>query len=393
MVGQGCREICRAIGFNPRAREFIRQIDRKVLCDKMIPISKPMLGKEEELALKRVLYSRALAQGEEVKKFEDNFSKYIGTKFAVATNSGTSALHTTLLSLGIGPKDEVITTPFSFIATANSVLATGAKPVFVDIDEDTFNIDPQKIEQKITGRTKALLIVHLFGQPCDMKKIMEICEDRDLILIEDACQAHGAEFSGEKVGSFGTGCFSFYPTKNITTGEGGMITTDDEEIAEKARRIRNHGQARAYVHDILGYNYRMTDLAAAIGLCQLRKLDMFNSKRIKNAQFLTREIEKIDGLITPCVASNVKHVFHQYTVRVTEDFGMPRDELKKRLGERGVDARVYYSIPIHKQPLYQKLGYRDDLPISEKVANEVLSLPVHPSLTKGDLKKIVEAIK
>jgi perosamine synthetase len=359
----------------------------------MIPISKPLLSKEEERAVKRVLNSGSLTQNEEVRKFEGEFSKYVGTKFAVATNSGTSALHTTLLSFGVGQGDEVITTPFSFIATANSILHTGAKPVFADIDEATFNVDPEKIEQKITGRTKSLLIVHLFGQPCDMKRIMELCGTHDLALVEDAAQAHGAEFNGEKVGSFGTGCFSFYPTKNMTTGEGGMITTADEEIAEKARMIRNHGQTKKYMHDMLGYNYRMTDLAAAVGLCQLKKLDKFNSKRIKNAQFLTREIEKIGGLITPYVMPNVKHVFHQYTIRVTEDFGMSRDELKKKLGERGIDARVYYPMPIHKQPLYKKLGFHDELPISEKAANEVLSLPVHPALTKGDLEKIVEAIK
>lgn len=358
----------------------------------MIPISKPLLSKEEGRALKRVLDLGSLTQGEEVRKFEGEFSKYIGAKFAVATNNGTSALHAVLLSFGVGQGGEVITPPFSFIATANSILYTGAKPIFVDIDEATFNIDYEKIEQKITDKTKALLIVHLFGQPCDMKRIMEICEDRGLILIEDACQAHGAEFDGKKVGSFGTGCFSFYPTKNMTTGEGGMITTDDEEIAEKARMIINHGQTKAYVHDMLGYNYRMTDLAAAIGLCQLRKLDEFNGKRIENAEFLTRTIEKINGLIPPYVMPNVKHVFHQYTIRVTRDFGMSRDELKERLGERGIDARVYYPTPIHKQPLYWKLDYHDDLPISEKVANEVLSLPVHPSLTKEDLMYMIKLL-
>jgi len=358
----------------------------------MIPISKPVIDDDEVKAVGEVLTSCFLTQGEVVRKFEEEFSNYVGTKFAIATNSGTSALHTALLSLGIGRGDEVITTPFSFIATANSILHAGAKPVFVDIDEASFNIDPQKIEQKIADKTKALLVVHLFGQPCNMKRIMEICEDYGLILIEDACQAHGAEFGGKKVGSFGVGCFSFYPTKNMTTGEGGMITTNDEEIAEKARRIRNHGQTKTYIHDILGYNYRMTDLAAAIGLCQLKKLDEFNSKRIKNAQFLTKEIEKVEGLIPPRIMPNVKHVFHQYTIRVTEDFGISRDELKRRLCERGVDARVYYPTPIHKQPLYQKLGFHDELPISEKVSNEVLSLPVHPALTKGDLEKIVEAI-
>ena len=352
----------------------------------------PQIDQEEVNEVISVLKSGTLVQGPKVKEFEESFAKYIGTKYAVAVNSGTVALHTALLSNKLGKGSEVITSSFSFISTSNVILHTGAKPVFIDIDEATFNIAPEKIEEKITNKTKALLIVHLFGQPCDMKRIMEICEDHDLILIEDACQAHGAEFDGVKAGSFGTGCFSFYPTKNMTTGEGGMITTDDEEIAEKAMMIRNHGQTKKYVHDMLGYNYRMTDIAAAIGLCQLKKLDEFNSKRIKNAQFLTREIKKIGGLIPPHIMPNVKHVFHQYTIRVTKDFGMPRDKLKQRLGERGVDARVYYPIPIHKQPLYQKLGYREDLPILEKVAKEVLSLPVHPGLAKKNLTNVTKTL-
>ncbi len=359
----------------------------------LIPIASPQISDDEIQEIIAVARSGHLTQGNKVKKFEEEFSRYIKTKFAIAVNSGTSALHTALLSSGIKPRDEVITTPFSFIATANSILYITAKPIFADIDEATFNIDPDKIEKKITKKTKALLIVHLFGQPCDMKRIMEISADNDLILIEDACQAHGAEFDGKKVGSFGIGCFSFYSTKNMTTGEGGMITTNNEEITEKARIIRNHGQTERYIHDMLGYNYRMTDLAAAIGLCQLRKLDEFNSKRIKNAQFLTEEIKKVEGLIPPHVMPNVKHVFHQYTIRVTEDFSMSKDELKKRLGKRGIDARVYYPIPIHKQPLYQKLGYHADLPVSEKAANEVLSLPVHPSLTKEDLTHMIKLLQ
>jgi len=360
--------------------------------NKEIRISIPQIGQEEVNETISVLRSGTLVQGPKVKEFEESFAKYIGTKYAVAVNSGTAALHTALLSDKIGKDSEVITSPFSFVSTSNTILHAGAEPVFVDIDEASFNIDAEKIEEKITDKTKALLIVHLFGQPCDMKRIMEICENHDLILIEDACQAHGAEFDGKKVGSFGTGCFSFYPTKNMTTGEGGMITTDDKKIAATAKTTRNHGQTKRYKHDMLGYNYRMTDLAAAIGLCQLKKLDGFNSKRIKNAQFLMREIKKIEGLIPPYIMPNVKHVFHQYTIRVTKDFGMSRDELKKRLGERGVDARVYYPIPIHKQPLYQKLGYREDLPILEKVAKEVLSLPVHPGLARKDLTNVTKTL-
>jgi perosamine synthetase len=360
----------------------------------MIPISKPLLGKEEEQGIKEVLNSGFLSQGEKVKEFEEEFSEYIGTKFAVATNNGTSALHVALASLGIKSGDEVITPAFSFIASANCILMLGATPVFCDIDPKTYNLDPAKLEERISDRTKAVIAVHLYGQPCDMRPILEVAKDHDLFVVEDASQAHGAEYQGKKVGSLGdVGCFSFYSTKNMTTGEGGMITSNDERVAKRARMIRNHGQTKSYTHIMLGYNYRMTDLAAAIGICQLKKLDKFNKRRIKNGEFLTKEIKKIRGLVTPYIQPNVRHVFHQYTIRITEDFGITRDDLKLRLNKKGIDARIYYPIPIHKQPLYQKLGYRCRLPVSEKVANEVLSLPVHPALTKEDLKRIVEAIK
>jgi len=240
---------------------------------------------------------------------------------------------------------------------------------------------------------KAIMPVHLYGQPCDMKRIMRIADEHKLIVIEDACQAHGAEYEGKKAGSFGTGCFSFYPTKNMTTGEGGMITTNDKDIAQKARMIRSHGQRERYFHEILGYNYRMTDIAAAIGLCQLGKLEGFSSKRIENARFLTKGLRGIKGLIPPSIKSNTKHVFHQYTVRITQDFEISRDELRQKLMNKGVATEVYYPLPIHKQPLYQNLGYDDHLPNSEKAAREVLSLPVHPSLAKEDLENVVRAIQ
>ena len=359
----------------------------------MIPIAKPIIGEDEISAVTAVLRSGVIAQGKKVEEFEGAFAEFIGTKYAVAVNSGTAALHISLLAQGIGEGNEVITAPFTFIASANSILFTGAKPVFADIEEDSFNIAPDSIDEKITRRTKAIMPVHLYGQPCDMKRIMRIAREHGLIVIEDACQAHGAEYEGEKVGSFGTGCFSFYPTKNMTTGEGGMITTNDKDIAEKARMIRSHGQRQRYFHEILGYNYRMTDIAAAIGLCQLGKVEEFNSKRIENAKFLTKGLSGIKGLIPPSIKSNTKHVFHQYTVRITQDFGIPRDELRQKLVDKGVATEVYYPLPIHKQPLYQSLGYDDHLPNSEKAAREVLSLPVHPSLTKEDLENIVRAIQ
>ncbi len=361
----------------------------------MIPIASPVLDEAAIRAVADVLRSGLLAQGSKVAEFENDFASYIGTKYAVATSSGTTALHTALLASGIGQGDEVITTPFSFISSANAILFCGAKPVFVDIDADTFNIKPSLIQDKVTPtRSKAMLVVHLYGQPCDMTQIARICHENDLTLIEDACQAHGAEYASNKVGSFGVGCFSFYPTKNITTGEGGMITTDDEYIAKKARMIRNHGQRERYHHQTLGYNYRMTELAAALGVCQLKKLDEFNQKRIENAAFLVSRIGKIRGLVPPFVAPDVKHVFHQFTIRVTPDFPLSRDDLQARLKSRGIGTEVYYPLPIHKQPYYQQLGYGDEyLPESEKAAREVLSLPVHPGLTAEDLKKIVQALE
>lgn len=358
----------------------------------MIPISIPVMRNEEIEAIEQVLQSGMLAQGNKVAEFEQHFAQYIGTRYAIAVSSGTAALHTALLAQGIGAGDEVITTPFTFIATANSILLAGAKPVFVDIDEKTFNINVDLISAKITPRTKAILPVHLYGQACDMDSILSIVENHNLYLIEDACQAHGAEFSGRRVGTFGIGCFSFYPTKNMTTGEGGMITTNSKEIAEKAKMIREHGRKGRYIYKMLGFNYKMTAIAAAIGICQLKKLDQFNSKRIENARFLAEDLKDVRGIILPYVKPNVKHVFQQYTLRITEDFGISRGELKEKLKEMGIATEIYYSLPIHKQPLYKKLAYNDRFPVAEKIAKEVISLPVHPSLTRENLEYIAESL-
>ncbi|RLI90390.1 MAG: aminotransferase DegT [Candidatus Altiarchaeales archaeon] len=349
----------------------------------MIPIAKPIIGDEEREAVLEVLNSGIIAQGPRVREFELAFSEFTGTEFAIAVNSGTAALHIALLAHDIGRGDEVITTPFTFISTSNSILFTGARPVFVDIEEETFNIDPDRIQERITGKTRALLPVHLYGHPADMRAIMEIAEDHELLVIEDACQAHGAEFNGKRVGSFGTGCFSFYPTKNMTTSEGGMITTDDKRIAERARMLRDHGSRERYIHEILGFNLRMTDISAAIGLCQLRKLPEFNRRRIENAQTLNRLIHN-ERIITPRIRENCKHVFHQYTIRVTDD----RDRIVNILNEKGIGTGIYYPIPIHKQKLYKDLGYNETLPVSERLANEVISLPVHPSVTMENLEYI-----
>lgn len=355
----------------------------------MIRIASPVIDEEEIKAVEEVLKSGILAQGPKVKEFEEKIAEYVGVKHAIATSSGTTALHTALLAIGIKREDEVITTPFTFVATANSILYCGAKPVFVDVDERTFNIDPTKFEEKITKRTKAVLPVHLYGQPADVKGLLKICKEHNLFLIEDAAQALGAEFESKKVGSFGNcGIFSFYPTKNITTGEGGMIVTNDEEIAERCRKIRNHGEYQRYFVDFLGYNYRMTEIAAAIGLAQFGKLEKFIKKRIRNAKFLTKHLRNIKEIEVPFVAKNVRHVFNQYTIKAEE-----RDKLKEFLEKKGIQTSIYYPRPIHKQILYQKIGYKDFLPIAESLSMKVLSLPIHPKLKKEELRFIVDSIK
>jgi dTDP-4-amino-4,6-dideoxygalactose transaminase len=328
-----------------------------------------------------------LAQGPRVRAFEEAFADYCRARYAIATASGTTALHVALLAHGIGPGDEVITTPFTFIASANSILFTGARPVFVDIDPVTFNLDPNLLEAATTSCTKAIMPVHLFGLPADMDPIMEVAERHGLVVIEDACQAHGAEYRAKRVGSFGIGCFSFYPTKNITTAEGGMITlSDDEQIAEKCRIIRQHGMRRRYYHDELGFNFRMTDVHAAIGLAQLQKLEQFNQARIANARFLS---EHLKGVATPVVPEGYRHVFHQYTVRVSDG---RRDAVLEGLRERGIGTGVYYPVPVHKQRVYVERGYEVTLPEAERAATEVLSLPVHPGLSGDDLETIVSVV-
>lgn len=354
----------------------------------MIPIAKPLLGDEELEAIRAVMQSGQVAQGPVVAEFERAFAQICGVRHAIATSSGTTALHLALLAHGIGPGDEVITSPFTFIASANSILYTGARPVFVDVEADTFNLDAAQIEAAITPRTKAILPVHLFGLPCDMGAIMDIAARHGLAVIEDACQAHGATYAGKAAGSFGTGCFSFYATKNMTTAEGGMVTTDDEAIAERARLLRNHGMRQRYYHEELGYNFRMTDLQAAIGLVQLRKLPEFNAARIRHASVLSERLA--DVVTVPQVPPGRQHVFHQYTVRIIHD----RDGVMAKLNAAGVGTGVFYPLPVHQQASYRALGYASQhFPVAERLSREVLSLPVHPALTPADLETIVREVR
>lgn len=357
----------------------------------MIPVAKPIIGEEEIEEVEKVLRSGFIAQGPKVAELEEAFATYVGAEQAIAVSSGTTALHLALLAACVGKDEEVITTPFSFAATGNCALYVGAKPVFVDIDPKTYNLNPELVEEAITPKTKAILPVHLYGQPAKMDRINEIAQEHDLVVIEDAAQAHGAMFQNKMVGSLGdAACFSFYPTKNMTTSEGGMITTNNPEIAEKARILRAHGEKERYHHVVLGYNFRMTDIAASIGLVQLKKLDMFNQKRIENAEYLSAHINGITGIESPYVSPEVLHVFHQYTIRVEDG---KRNEFMEYLNQEGVGTGIHYPIPIYKQELYKNLGYADNCPETEKAASEVLSLPVHPGLTVEELEKIVISLE
>ncbi|MBI2668810.1 DegT/DnrJ/EryC1/StrS family aminotransferase [Candidatus Woesearchaeota archaeon] len=366
----------------------------------MIPIARPLLGEEEKSAVLGVLSSGMLAQGKKVAEFEQRFAEFIGVQHAIATSNGTTALHAALLAHNVGLGDEVITTPFSFIATANAIKMTGATPVFVDINEKTFNINPDLIEKAITSKTKAILPVHLFGLPADTEKISAIAKKHHLAVIEDACQAHGAEVAGKKVGSFGTGCFSFYATKNMTTGEGGMITTNDDAVAQQCGKLISHGSERKYYHDFIGYNYRMTDIAAAIGIEQLKKLPLFNAKRKGNAQFLAQYLQHIQGIVVPEMAvvpeinpaSNLTHVFHQYTIRVTPEFPFSRDQLLQNLTENNIGTAIFYPVPIHQQKAYPEYHHLR-FPVAEMAAAQVLSLPVHPGVSEEDLLFITRFIQ
>jgi dTDP-4-amino-4,6-dideoxygalactose transaminase len=359
----------------------------------MIPIAKPLIGQEEISGVVSVLQSGTLAEGPRVKEFEEAFASYTGVKHAIAVNSGTAALLVALLAKGIGKGDEVIVPPFTFIATANAVLFAGAKPVFADVEPGTFNIDPKRIEEKITRHTKAIIPVDLYGQAAEMGAIMDLSRDRGLAVVEDACQAHGAAINGRKCGSFDAGCFSFYPTKNMTTSEGGMITSDDPAFDAKARMIRSHGSRIRYYHEMLGFNLRMTDISAAIGLAQLKKIEEYNRRRIENATLLTQKLQGINGIVPPEVKPGHRHVFHQYTIRVTPDFHLSRDEVIKRLGDAGIGSGVYYPVPIHKQQLYLELGYADSCPVSEMLSGQVISLPVHPSVSAEEIDFIASTIR
>jgi dTDP-4-amino-4,6-dideoxygalactose transaminase len=351
----------------------------------VIPAAKPIIGEEERTAVDRVLASGGLAQGPEVAAFELEFGDaLVAGRECVAVNSGTSALHMALIALGITRGDEVIVPSFTFAATANAVALAGATPVFADIEPATFCLDPAAAEAAITPRTRAIMPVHLYGHPAAMDEFRAAATRHGLLLVEDAAQAHGATLQGTPVGAIGdAGCFSFYPTKNMTAGEGGMVTTANPHTARMVRLLRNQGMEQRYRNEVVGFNTRMTDIHAAIGRVQLRKLHEWTRRRQQNAAFLN---ENLENVVTPITAPGATHVYHQYTIRIP---GHDQDGFVAALAARGVGSGVYYPIPVHALPSY---GLRLDLPETARAAREVVSLPVHPSLNEADLATIVEAV-
>lgn len=353
-----------------------------------IPPAKPIIGDEEREAVDRVLRSGMVAQGPEVAAFEDEFGRHlVAGRECVAVNSGTAGLHLGLLAAGVGPGDEVLVPSFTFAATGNSVALTGATPVFVDIEPDTFTLDPSAVEAAITDRTRGVLPVHLYGHPARMRELEELTRRRGIALYEDAAQAHGASLDGRPVGTFGEfAMFSLYPTKNMTSGEGGMVSAATPEISRRLKLLRNQGMERQYENEIIGFNARMTDIHAAIGRVQLTKLDEWTRTRQANAAFFDANLQ---GVVIPPVAEGAVHVYHQYTVRVLDD----RDRFARALREEhNVGSGVYYPIPNHRLPSLAPYAPGLDLPQTERAARQVLSLPVHPSLTNADLERIVTAV-
>tara|TARA_R100000365_G_C2748220_1_gene79214 strand:- start:2838 stop:3935 length:1098 start_codon:yes stop_codon:yes gene_type:complete len=353
-----------------------------------IPAAKPLIGDEERAAVDRVLQSGMVAQGPEVAAFEQEFSMhFVEGRPTVAVNSGTAGLHLGLLAAGVGPGDEVIVPSFTFAATGNSVALTGATPIFADIEPETFTLDPTAVEAAITPRTKGVMPVHLYGHPARMGELLEISRRHGIAIYEDAAQAHGAALGGHQVGTFGEfAMFSLYPTKNMTSGEGGMVATVDEAIARRVRLLRNQGMERQYENEVVGFNARMTDIHAAIGRMQLTKVDGWTSARRRNAAFLN---EHLRGVTIPPVADGADHVYHQYTIRVPDD----RDGFVTALkDEYEIGSGVYYPIPNHRLPSLSGFAPGLDLPETERAAREVVSLPVHPSLTDSDLHRIAQAV-
>ncbi len=345
--------------------------------------------KEEVLAvLTEILESSQYILGPRVRELEKRIAEYHSVSEAVGVASGTDALHLAVEALGIGEGDEVITTPFTFFATAEAILYTGAKPVFADIDQDTMNIDPVEIESKITQRTKAIMPVHIFGHPADMERIINLAKKYDLRIIEDCAQSFGAQINGKKTGSFGDmGCFSFYPSKNLGAfGDGGMVLLSDPSVADDIRRLRNHGSKGAYRHESVGFNSRLDEIQAGILLVKLKRIDEYNNKRRQKAALYNELLS--DTVVKPVEKPGAYHVYHQYTIRSRQ-----RDEIQRHLSKNSVSSVVYYPIPLHLQEAIGFLGYKKgDFPVTEEISEKVLSLPMYPDLEETSIRKIADII-
>jgi len=358
-----------------------------------IKVNSPYITEDEVREVAKVLGSGNLAAGEYTRLFEESFARYLGVRHVLTVSNGTVALYLALKALGIGPGDEVAVPDFTFFATASSVVLAGGKVIPVDIDLETYNIDPNDLRERLTEKTKAVILVHLYGQPADVDGVREVLDDKAVFLVEDCAQSHGAEYKGVKTGSLGVvSAFSFYATKNLTMGEGGAVATNRDDIAEYVRLQRNHGQVEKYFHSVIGWNFRITDLQAALGYVQLAKLDKMNDRRRAIAKIYNEELSGIKFLRLPVEKSYAKHVYHQYTVWVHGD-GV-RDKLSEFLRTKGVQTAVHYPNPVHKQP-----ALRDYLIMSKKLVNSVeaskhvLSLPMHPGLSDEDVLTVVEYIK
>jgi perosamine synthetase len=359
---------------------------------KFIPINIPLLGKEEKEAVMAVLDSGLLTNasyegGRFVKEFEEKLKAKVGTKHAIAVNSGTAALHTSLVAYEIGPGDEVIVPAFTFEATANVVLACGAKPVFADIKDD-YNIDPEDVRRKVSKKTKAIIPVDVYGYPADLDEIREMADKHSIKVIEDAAESLGAEYRGRPTGKTDhSGCFSLYATKVITSGEGGAITTDDDEFADRVRLVRNHGMQAGYDTRVLGFNYRLPEMAAAVASVQMDRLDGYIEARRRNSRVLTETISPMKGVSLRQVSSDRRHVWYLYTVFLAKK----RDDVMKKLRARGVGAAAYWETPVNRMPLYKRLGYAEkNLPAAVSAAGHVLSLPVHPGVTEPEIEFVAE---
>lgn len=361
----------------------------------MIPITTVRFGIEEEQRVLEVIRSGNIAQGPVVAEFERRFAELAGTQHAVAVNNGTTSLIAAIQVLDLKPGDEVITSPFTFVATLNAILEAGATAVFADIREEDFNIDPARVKEKITERTKAIMPVHLYGQMADMDPLVRLAEDHDLVIIEDSAQSHGASYHGRPAGSYGLGSFSFYATKNLTTGEGGMVTTNSDDYADRLRVLRNQGMRARYQYEMAGNNYRLTDLQAALVLPQLDRYEQTVAQRQENAAKLNAGLAGIRGLALPEQLAGRRHVWHQYTVRVGEDAAMSRDEFVAALTARGIGSGIYYPKIVFDYDAYRShdLVRISDVPVAERVAAQSVSLPVHVHLSDDDLATIISTVR